>query len=177
MDHKIIHDFPIEYHEKQNGTFITTSATTNTNNAYLGLLINRTPSAALAEVKPYNSRILVTHSNGNPATTIIIHYPPAEGTTKAVDHHERLSVITRTVPKQNVLLVIGDCNAHLSPEEALYNFHDRRNNIGKLIGYSLETNLIIANNRFPKKREKTFTFMSEINNCKSQIDYILINRN
>ena len=144
----------------------------------LGLLINQPPSAALAKIKPYSSRIVVTHSNGNPAITIIIHYPPVEGATKAVDHHEHLSVITRTVPKQNVLLVIGDCNAHLSPEEALYNFHDRTNNNGKfLLDYSLETNLIITNNRSPKKQEKTFTLLSEMNNCKSQIDYILINRN
>ena len=55
VDHKIIYDDLTEYHEKQNVTFMTTSATTNANNALiggLGLLINRTSSAALTEIKP-----------------------------------------------------------------------------------------------------------------------------
>ena len=81
VDHKTIQDDPIEYHEKQNVTFITTSATTNTNNAAiggLGLLINRASSAALAEIKPDNSRILAAHFNGNPTATIFTHYAPVE---------------------------------------------------------------------------------------------------
>ena len=55
VDYKIIHDDPIEYHEKQNITFETTSAITNASNAPiggLGLLINRSSSVALAEIKP-----------------------------------------------------------------------------------------------------------------------------
>ena len=84
--------------------------------------------------------------------------------------------MTLLAPSQNnVLLVIGDCNAHLGPEDALYTFHYKTNDNGKLLlDYSIEANLIIANARFRKKRGKVFTFMSEMNNCKSQIDYILI---
>ena len=81
VDHRTIHDDPIEYHEKVNSTLITTSATRNANNTPtrgIGLLLNRTSSASLAEIKPYNSRILVAHFNGNPATTIIVHYATVE---------------------------------------------------------------------------------------------------
>ena len=46
------------------------------------------------------------------------------------------------------------------------------NNGKLLLDYSLETNLIIANTRFQKKQGQLFTSMSEMNNCKSQIDYI-----
>ena len=130
----------------------------------------------MAEIKPYNSRILVAYINGNPATTIIVHYAPVGGDEDAIDHYEQLSDITRTIPKHNVLLVIGDCNAHLGPEDALCTFHDKTNDNGKLLlDYSIEANLIIANTRFQKKQGKLYTFMSEINNRKSQIDYILIN--
>ena len=76
VNHKIIHDDSIEYHEKDNSTLITTSATRNANNTPIGgigLLLNRASSASLAEIKPYNSRILVAHFNGNPATTTIVH--------------------------------------------------------------------------------------------------------
>ena len=178
-DHKIVHDDPVEYHEKENSTLITTSATRNANNTPIGgigLLLNRTSSASLAEIKPYNSRILVVHFNGNPATTIIVHYAPVQGDEDAIYHYEQLSDITRTIPKHNVLLVIGDCNAHLSPEDALYTFQDKTNDNGKLLlDCSIQANLIIANTRFQKKRGKLSTFMSEMNNRKPQIDYILIN--
>ena len=142
----------------------------------IGLLLHRTSSASLAEIKPYNSRVLVAHFNGNPATTIIEHYAPVEGDEDAIDHYKELSDITRIIPKRNVLLVIGDCNAHLGSEDALYTFNDKTNNNGKLLlDYFIETNLIIASTRFQKKRGKIFTFISERNNFKSQIDYILIN--
>ena len=102
-------------------------------------------------------------------------YAPAEGDEGAIDHYEQLSDITRTTPK-HVLLVIGDCNAHLGPGDALHAFHDKSNNNGKLLlDYSIETNLTIANIRFQKKRGKLFTFMSEMNNRKSQINYTLLN--
>ena len=104
-----------------------------------------------------------------------MNYSGYSGYEDAIDHYEQFSDITRTIPKHDVLLVIGDCNAHLGPENALYTFHDKSNNNGKLLDYSIETNLIIANTRFQKKRGKLFTFMSEMNNRKSQIDYILIN--
>ena len=85
--------------------------------------------------------------------------------------------VTLLAPSQNnVLLVIGDCNAHLGPANALYTFHDKTNDDGKLLlDHSTETNLITANTRFQKKRGKLFTFMPEMNNRKSQIEYILIN--
>ena len=179
VDHKIIHDDPIEYHEKDNSTLITTSATRNANNTPIGgigLLLNRTSAASLAEIKPCNSRILVAHFNGKPATTIIVHYAPLEGDENAIDHYEKLSDITRTIPKHNILLVTGDCNAHPGPEDALYTFHDKTSDNGKLLlDYSIETNIIIANTRIQKKRGKLFIFMSELYNCKSLIDYILIN--
>ena len=179
VDHKMIHDDPIEYHEKDNSTLITTSATRNGNNtpiSVIGLLLNRTSAASLAEIKPCNSRILVAHFNGKPATTIIVHYAPLEGDENAIDHYEKLSDITRTIPKHNILLVTGDCNAHPGPEDALYTFHDKTSDNGKLLlDYSIETNIIIAYTRIQKKRGKLFTFMSEMNNRKSQIDYIFIN--
>ena len=181
IDHKIVHDDLIEYHEKDNSTLTTTSATRNANNTPIGgigLLLNRRSSASLAEIKPYNSRILVVHFNGNTATTIIVHYAPVEGNEDAIDHYEQLSGITRTIPKHNVLLVIGDSKAHLGPEDALYTFHDKTSDNGKLLlDYSTEANLIIVNTRFQKKRGKIFTFMSEMNNLKPQIDYILTNSN
>ena len=147
----IVHNDPIECHEKNNSTLITTFATRNANNTRIGgirLLLNGT-STSLVEIKPYSSRILVVHFNGNSATTIIVHYAPVEGDEDAIDHYEQLSDITRTIPKHTLLLGKGDCNARLGPEDALYTFHDKTNDNGKLLlDYSIEANPIIANTRF-----------------------------
>ena len=157
VGHKIIHDDPIECHEKHNSILKTTSAARNANNTPIdgiGLLLNRTSSVSLAEIKPYNSHILVAHFNGNSAATIIVHYAPVEGDEDAIDQYEQLSGITRTIPKHNVLLLIGDCNAHLGPEDALYTSYDKTDKNGKLLlDYFIETNFIIANTRHHKKRE------------------------
>ena len=140
-------------------------------------MLNKSSANALAEVEPDGKRILVAHFDGNLLTTVIVHYGPIEGDKEASEHYEQLANITRTVPKNNVLLVIGDCNAHLGLEDALYTFHQGTNNNGKLLlSYSQEANLVIANSRFQKNPGKPFTFVSEINACKSQIDYILVNR-
>ena len=140
-------------------------------------MLNKSSANALAEVEPHGKITLVADFNGNPSTTVIVHYAPIEGDNEASEHYEQLANITRTIPKHNVLLVIGDCNAHLGPEDALYTFHQRTNNNGKLLlSYSQEANLVIANSRFQKKPGKLFTFVSEMNGRKSQIDYILINR-
>ena len=96
----------------------------------------------------------MAHFNGNSAATIIVHYAPVEGDEDAIDQYEQLSGITRTIPKHNVLLLIGDCNAHLGPEDALYTFYDKTDKNGKLLlDYFIETNLIITNTRYHKKRK------------------------
>ena len=87
-----------------------------------------------------------------------------------------INSVTLLAPSQNnVLLVIGDCNAHLGPANALYTFHDKTNDGKLLLDHSIETDLLIANTKSQKKRGKLFTFMPEMNNRKSQIDNILIN--
>ena len=102
--------------------------------------------------------MLAAHLNEDPATTIIIHYGPVEGTTKAIDRYEHLSNITRTVLEHNALLVIGNCNARLGLEDAPYTFYDKTK-MGKLLpDYSLEANIIIANTRF-QKNEGNFSLL------------------
>ena len=129
VDHKIIHDDPKKYHEKDNSTLITTSATRSANNTPIGgigFLLNRMSNT-----------------------------------------------VTLLVLSQNI---IGDFNAPLGPEDALYTFHDKTSNNGKLLLHQfVETNLIIANIDSRRNKDKPFTFMSEMSNRKSQIDYILIN--
>ena len=78
--------------------------------------------------------------------------------------------------KHNVLLVLGDCNAHLGEEAVKHTYHKRTNsNDEHLLDLACEANLIIANTAFQKRKGKLWIFLSDMMGSKSQIDYILIN--
>ena len=80
------------------------------------------------------------------------------------------------VPKHNLLLVLGDFNAHLGKEVGKYTYHDRTNRNGKLlIDLAQETGLVITNIHKQKKSGKLWTFISDMSGTKSQVDFILVN--
>ena len=87
-------------------------------------MINETAKNALADVRSFenNKRILIADFNGNPATTIIAHYSPVEGSPDAQDHYNALTRAISSIPKHNVLMIIGDFNGHLGSDKAMYTF-------------------------------------------------------
>ena len=114
VDLKFCHEEKIKYEKL---TLITTSAWRNRNNESsggVGILIDNHSENALAEIIKWNNRILIVNFNGNPKTTIIVQYSPCEGSPNAEEHYKQLSTATTTIPIHNVLLTIGDFNAHLS---------------------------------------------------------------
>ena len=76
-----------------------------------------------------------------------------------------------------MILECGDFNAHLGAESARYTYHDKTNSNGRLLlEHATECNLHIRNTMFEKKKGKLWTFISDMNGRKSQIDFILINK-
>ena len=74
-------------------------------------------------------------------------------------------------------MVIGDFNAHLGEDVAKYTYHKNTNSNGQLMNdLNNEANLMTTNTYFQKKKEKLWTFISDMNDAKTQVDYILINR-
>ena len=72
---------------------------------------------------------------------------------------------------------MGDFSAHPEADNATYTFHSITDSKGKLmIDFLQETNLMIGNNSFTKKKGKLWTYISDMNGLKSQVDYILINQ-
>ena len=95
---------------------IMSSAWRNTSNAAvgsIGLMLSKQATQALSEVVPRNECIITAHFSGNPAISAIVHYSPTEGSDTAEEHYNNLVTAISAVPKHNVLLVLGDCNAHL----------------------------------------------------------------
>ena len=116
-DHKLEHtdgNFQTEQHDKC--TLITSSAWRNSNYAScggVGLLISNNVESSLCDVEPINERILCAHFNGNPATSVIVHYAPTEGSDGAEEHYVNLTNVINSIPKHNVTIITGDCNAHI----------------------------------------------------------------
>ena len=76
-----------------------------------------------------------------------------------------------------MVIECGDFNVHLGKESVQHTYHESINNNGKLLlEHATSSNLIITNTMFTKRKGKLWTYISDMNNTKSQIDYILISR-
>ena len=91
-------------------------------------MINKRASNVLSEVIKWNERIIIATFEGNPKITIIVNYSPVEGDDEAEQHYNQLSSAVKQVPKHNILIVLGDFNAHLK-----YSYHETSNANGKLV--------------------------------------------
>ena len=158
---------------------ITQSAWRNSQNAAnggVGLVVNKAAESVLSDVNYVNKRILIATFNGNPSTTVIVNYSPQEGTQDAVEHYDKLIDTIKQVPKHNLLLVLGDFNAHIGKVDGNFTYHEKTNNNGQLfLDLALQCKMQITNTKFQKKHSKLWTYVSDMTNLKSQVDYILIN--
>ena len=180
VDRNITHEDNINVQQIDQHVIITSSVWRNNANAAVGgtgVVGSKYAEDTLVEIIKYTDRILVAHFNGNPRTTIIVHYAPCESSDESEEHYSNLATATTAIPKHNIVIVMGDFNAHLGADDAIYTFHSSTNSNGKLmIDYLQETNLMISTSALEKKKGKLWTYISDMNGSKSQVDYILINR-
>ena len=102
-------------------------------------------------------RIIVANLSDNPSITIIVHYSPVEGDDEAEEHYEQLPAVKDAL-KHNMLVVLGDFNAHLDRSFAKYSC----NSNGRLVSnFIQEANLFVASANFQKKPEKLCTYISD----------------
>ena len=169
----------LEYTAVRGRTLITASAWRSSNNAAMGgigLLISAKAEAVLSEVIKWNERILIAHFTGNPAIRVVAHYAPVEGSDSAEEHYMNLADAINSIPKHNILLVMGDFNAHIGKDFAKHAFHDNTNTNGDyLIDLTHEADMFIANTHFQKRTGKKWTYISDMCGVKAQNDYILLN--
>ena len=180
VDHKMVHDDEINVKKVKDHILITTSAWRNDSgaaNGGVGFLIDKHSEKKLSEIEPINKRILIFHFDGNPTTSIIVHYSPTEGSSDSEEHYSTLSNVISSIPPHNLLLVIGDFNAHLSQDDYSYSYHKHSNTNGQLMHELVEQHqLIVGNTSFCKKAGKLWTYISDMSGVKSQIDFILVNK-
>ena len=84
----------------------------------------------------------------------------------------------RQIPAHNMLYIAGDLNAHISPTGKWTSYHQgTANRNGKLLeDLLLERGLEITNTRFQKRKGKLWTYLSDMNQRRSQIDFIICRR-
>jgi len=109
--------------------------------------------------------------------TITINYAPVEGSENAEEHYETLSNVVNDIPKHHMITECGDFNAHLGEKEVQCTFHKDTNRNGRLLlKHAEECGLNISNTKFEKRKGKVWTYISDMNGRKSQIDYIFVNK-
>ena len=96
---------------------------------------------------------------------------------EAEGHFEKMSEVMNSIPKHRLILECGDFNAHLGKDDVAHSFHEEKNSNGELlIDHLNECDLKVTNTLFKKRRGKQWTYLSDMNGSKTQIDYILINK-
>ncbi|ELU10200.1 hypothetical protein CAPTEDRAFT_65122, partial [Capitella teleta] len=180
--HRKVHVEETQFSRLEGQYLVTSSAWRNLSQAAVGgvgLMLSPKARKALRTVTPITERILVAEFDSNPVTTVIVIYSPTNvaPVEEAEAFYEKLGEIIRDVPAHNFLAVLGDFNARLGPEDALYTYHGETNHNGKLLVDLLtEHDLLAANTQFRKKRRKRWTFLDRCTRAKRQLDYILVRK-
>ena len=127
----------------------------------------------------HTDRILVAEFEGNPVTTVMSVYSPTNTTPDEVveEFYNELGAAIQRVPAHNFLVILGDFNARLGPEDAPFTFHSETNrNGGHLSALLTEHGLLATNTLFRKRMGKRWTFQNRGSGMFCQLDYILVRR-
>lgn len=91
--------------------------------------------------------------------------------------YDDLRPVIHHVPAHNFLIILGDLNARLGPEDAPFTYHDNTNrNREHLAALLTEHDLLAANTLFRKRMGKRWTFQDRATSMQLQLDYILVRR-
>ena len=184
QEHRRVHtDRPIQHRRVSVSTFITSSAWRNTSQAAtggVGLLVSPRARRALRSVFQQTARILVAEFEGNPVTTVMCVYSPtnvAHHAAESEEFYNSLRTAIQQVPAHNFLVILGDFNARLGPEDAPFTYHSSTNSNGEhLSALLVEHGLLAANTLFRKRMGKRWTYKDRGTNALRQLDYVLVRR-
>ena len=180
IDHNIdIICIDTKYHDTGNRwTFVSASTWKNSVNATIedvAMCISPRALKSLNTIEIIQPRMMVATFNGNHSSTIISYYSPTSvsNETDLIAFYNKLSSLVRTIPKHNILIIVGDMNAQIdidiNNKFSLYNSSNR--NGDHLTDFTLENRLTCLNTKFQKRKGKLWTY-TDTNNAKVQIDYI-----
>src|SRR6218665_4052132 len=152
--------------------------------AGVGFLLGNRARNALMGYKPVSDRILAARFRAQPynITVIQVYAPTAASTEEDLeDFYNNLTETVEEVPKQEILIVMGDWNAKIGTENSRWEKvmgkfgYGVRNERGeKLLEFATDQNLLICNTRFQQKDCRKWTWRSNDQKTKNLIDFIMI---
>ena len=150
QEHRLYHPKQQKkYHAVGSYQLVTSSASKNSQNSTVhgnGVLLSPKASSNLLSLEPISPRIMVLELDGNPKTTVVCVYSPCNNSPieEIDDFYTTLRTTIEQVPPHNFLVLAGDFNAKLGPEESKFSFHSKTNRNGEmLLDFVQEFNLFI----------------------------------
>ena len=182
QEHRFFHpNEDRKYHTIGSHQLVTSSAWKNSVNSTVGgvgFLLSSKAIDNLLKVDPVSPRIMVLELKGNPKTTIVCAYSPCNTSSldDIDDFYTTLRSTIEQVPLHNFLVIAGDLNAKLGPDEAKFSFNSKTNRNGEmLIDFLEEFNLFISNTSFMKPKGQLWTFEYPSGD-RAQLDYLIFRK-
>lgn len=149
-----------------------------------GFVIKEGLMSELISFKPINERICSIRLRGKwyNISLIAVHAPTEEAEEGTKDaFYERLEQTVNEIPKEDMMLVLGDYNAKVGREETSqlqfgkHSLHASSNDNGnRLVDFAVSNNLLIKSTMFPHKDIHKQTWISNDGITRNQIDHVLI---
>ena len=182
QEHRIFHpDNDLQYQTIDGYHLVTASCSKNAVNASVGgvgLLLSPRAMENLSSIEKISPRVLIAQFEGNPKTTILSCYSPHNSSSNEDidDFYNTLRSTLENVPAHNFVLLPGDFNAKLGPDDAQFTFNNETNRNGELLLDLMEEfNLCPANTKFMKRKHQLWTFEYP-DGHRAQLDYILVRK-
>ncbi len=151
----------------------------------VALLINKRASNTLLKWQPISERLLYAQFDSRYARmSVVVAYAPTEDAEEEVkdSFYESLQTIIDTIPKHDVLLVLGDMNAKIGADNehhervmGKYGEGRRNGNGERFVEFCEENRFIIGGSIFDHKRIHKLTWKSPDGKTENQIDHVTIN--
>ena len=110
-------------------------------------------------MKSYKEWIFIAKFSGNLTTVVIVNFSLQEGTEEAEEHNTKMIDAIKETPKPDLLLVMGDFNAHIGKEDASLRTTKGLKNGQLLLDLAQECNMVIFNTKFQKKTGKLWSYL------------------
>ena len=152
----------------------------------VGIILSKRAKKAMLEWKPINERLMyVRLYTSTLKISIIVAYAPTNDSKeeKKEQFLEHLQEVINSIPKHDILLIMGDLNAKVGSDnkdhESVMGKHGlgvRNENGENLVEFCELNNLVIAGTIFPHKPRHKVTWISPNGKTENQIDHILISK-
>jgi len=152
-----------------------------------GFMVGKEVEKNIMSFTPINERICTLGLKGkfHNTTLINVHALTEEKLEEEKDKfYDDLQKTYDTVPKHDIVMILGDLNAKIGKEKAYENvtgkntLHDVSNQNGEMVcNFAIENNMTVMSSQFQHKTIHKGTWILPDLTTVNQIDHILINMN